>query len=62
MKKGIHIVNLNKQQQKYVTVLLFILYSLGVHVESPKYKMICLKSQNQVNLQKNKQKKVVINS
>jgi len=62
MKKGIHIVNLNKQQQKYVTVLLFILYSLGVHVESPKYKMICLKSPNQVNLQKNKQKKVVINS
>ena len=28
MKKGIHIVNLNKQQQKYVTVLLF--YSIFI--------------------------------
>ena len=27
-----------------VTVLIFILYSILVHAESPKYKMICLKS------------------
>jgi len=43
MKKGIHIMNPKKA---YVTVLLFILYSIWVHVESPKYKMICLKSPN----------------
>jgi len=40
MKKGI--------QQVYVTVLPFVLYPVWVHVESPKYKMIC--HQNQVNL------------
>ena len=28
----------------YVTVLLCILYSIEVHVESQKYKMICLNS------------------
>ena len=28
----------------YVTVLLFILVSIWVHVESPKYKMVCIKS------------------
>ena len=32
-----------KAKKVYVTVLLFILYSIWVHVESPKYKMICLK-------------------
>ena len=40
------VVNLKKQKiNKYVTVLLFILYSKWVHVENPKYKIICLKSQ-----------------
>ena len=34
----------NKVYVTVVTVLLFILYSIWVHVESPKYKMICLKS------------------
>jgi len=37
-------MNPKKQKIIYVTVLLFILYSIWVHVESPKYKMICLKS------------------
>ena len=31
-------------EKVHVTVLLFILYSIWVHLESPKYKMICLKS------------------
>jgi len=44
MRKGTHIVNLKKQKKVYVTVLIFILYSKGVHIESQKYKMICLKS------------------
>ena len=44
MKKGIHIMNPKKQKKGYVTILLFILYSIWVHVESLKYKMICLKS------------------
>jgi len=44
MKKGIHIMNPKKAKNVYVTVLLFILYSIWVHVESPKYKMICLSS------------------
>ena len=44
MKKSIHIIKQKKQKKVYVTVLLFILYSIWVHVESPKYKMICLKS------------------
>jgi len=37
MKKGIHIVNLKKQKKVhvYVTVLIFILYSIRVYVESP---------------------------
>jgi len=43
MRKGTHIVNLKKQKKVYVTVLI-ILYSKGVHIESQKYKMICLKS------------------
>jgi len=50
MKKGTHIVNLKKQHKVYDTVQLFILYSIWVRVESPKYKIVCLKSQNQVNL------------
>ena len=33
-----------KQKKVHVNVLLFILYSIWVHVESLKYKMICLKS------------------
>ena len=37
MKKG---TKFTKQKH----VLLFILYSIWVHVESPKYKMICLNS------------------
>jgi len=44
MKKGIHFVYLKKHKKVYVTVLLFILYPIRVHVESQKYKMICLKS------------------
>ena len=36
-------MNPKKQKKVYVTVL-FILYSIEVHVYSPKYKMICLKS------------------
>ena len=44
MKKVNRIVNLKKQKKVNVIVLLFILYSIGVHVESPKCKMICLKS------------------
>mgnify|MGYP007133247174 CR=1 FL=1 len=43
MRKSIHIMNPKKQTKVYVTILLFILYSM-FHVESPKYKMICLKS------------------
>ena len=43
-KKGIHIINPKKQKKVYATILLFILYSICVHVESPIYKMICLKS------------------
>ena len=40
------VVNQKKQKiNKYVTVLLFILYSKWFHVENPKYKIICLKSQ-----------------
>ena len=42
MKNGIDIMNPKKQNK--ITVLLFVLYSMWVHVESPKYKMICLKS------------------
>ena len=37
-------MNPNKQRNVYVTVLRFILYSIWVHVESPKYKMFFLKS------------------
>ena len=37
-------MNPKKQKIAYVIVLTFILYSKWVHVESPKYKMICLKS------------------
>ena len=33
-----------REKWAYVTVLLFILYSIWVHVESQKYKIICLKS------------------
>ena len=45
MKKGLHIMNPKKAKPNvYVAVLLFILYSIFVHVESPNYKMICLKS------------------
>ena len=44
MKKGIHICCLSKKQNVNGTVLLFILYSIWVHVERLKYKMICLKS------------------
>ena len=41
MRKCIHI---KKQKQAYVTVLIFTLYSIWVHIESPQYKMICLNS------------------
>jgi len=44
MKKGIHVMNPKKPKKVRVTVLLFILYQIWVHVESQKYKMICLKS------------------
>jgi len=44
MKKGSHIVNPKQQRKVHVTVLLFILYLICVHVESPKYKMGYLKS------------------
>ena len=44
MKKVIHIMNLKTHKTVRATVLLFILYSIGVHVESPKYKMICQNS------------------
>ena len=38
-------MNPKKQKKVYVTELLFIiLYSMWVHVESPKYTMICQKS------------------
>ena len=33
-----------KRQNKYVTLLIFILYSIWVNVESLNYKMSCLKS------------------
>ena len=47
MKKGIHSVYIKKIPKKvYITILLFILYSIGVHEENPKYKMVCLKSPN----------------
>jgi len=36
-------MNPKKKKKVCVTVLLFIIYSISVHVESPKYKMICLK-------------------
>ena len=49
MKKGIHIMNPKTHKTVRATVLLFILYSIGVHVESPKYKMICQNSPNQVH-------------
>ena len=44
LKKGIHVVYLKKQKEVYVTVLLFILYAIWVHVERSKYKMVCIKS------------------
>jgi len=44
MRKGLYIVNLKKQNKVFVTVLIVILYSIRVHIESPNYKMICLKS------------------
>ena len=45
MKKCLHIMNPKKQKNNvYVTVLLLFLYWIWVHVECPKYKMICLKS------------------
>ena len=31
------------EERVYVTVLLFILFLIRVHVESPKYKIVCLK-------------------
>ena len=40
----IYIVNLKKQKKSICHWLLFIPYSIWVHVESPKYIMICLKS------------------
>ena len=44
--------NESKKNQKEVnvTVLLFILYLIWVYLESPKYKMICLKSQKSSEL------------
>ena len=43
--RTVYILLIQKSKKNvYVTVLLFILYSIGVHVERPKYKMICLKS------------------
>jgi len=45
MKKGIHIVTLKKAKTciRHRTTFV-ILYSILVHVESPKYIFICLKS------------------
>ena len=62
VKKGIHIVHL-KKKNVYVTVLLFILYSIWVHVSSPKYKMICLTSpkSSQFAIFVNKQCSKIIN-
>jgi len=53
MKKGIHIMNPKKQKKVYVTVIL-VLYSIFniTHVESPKYKIICLKSPNSSEIAK----------
>jgi len=43
--RKVYILWIQKSKKKgYVTILLFILYSIWVHVGSPKYKMICLKS------------------
>ena len=45
IKNGMFIMNPQKKQiNVHVTVILFILYSIWVHVESSKYQMICLKS------------------
>jgi len=49
MKKGIHEYK-KAHKTVDVTVLLFILFLIWDFVENPKYKMICLKHQNQVNL------------
>jgi len=43
MKKGIHIMN-PKKQNKYMSPYYFLFYIQWAYVESPKYKMICLKS------------------
>ena len=43
-KKGLLGVNLKKQKKVNVTVLIVFIYSIWIHVESSKYKMICLKS------------------
>jgi len=37
-------VNLKKVKQVYATAIPLILYSIWVHAENAKYKMICLKS------------------
>ena len=40
-----YIMNNKKAKKVYVTVLLFYsIFNIWVHVESPKYKTICLKS------------------
>ena len=45
MRNGIHIVNLiKKHKQVYVAVLILTLYSIWVHIESSKYKMIGINS------------------
>ena len=50
MKKGIHIMNPKKQNKVYVAVLLFILYSIWIHVETRNTKWFAKNHQNQVHL------------
>ena len=38
------LIKQNKTKPVYATVLILILYSIWVHIESPKHNMICLKS------------------
>jgi len=44
MKNVIHVFNLKKQKKGICHVLIFILYSIRVHIESLKSKMFCLNS------------------
>ena len=44
MKKGIHIVNLKKQRQGYVNILLFIHICIMSSCRKPELQISCLKS------------------